>query len=349
MLAPELVASRLGFAPGSEGWRWVAGLAEVGAPPPPLAPVPLTPEEAARRLAMLKVSDIDASDVLATLPSPDRTPEWWWCLEREVHLLAATMGDPDAPRGHWPSFEGQSHGLERRCHLTQVALAVMPFTLGFWSRLGVPEEIAVASLSDVGRHMDIHRRVHGVTGIDAGWWVTLCLRAEIVDLGRLQYARYTLGVGDESPPWYPEPEAIERGPGFLRGDACIGVHIPEGGPLGDDEVEQSLLEAGSFFSRYFPVASRRLATCWSWLLDDQLAEYLPASSNIVKFQRRFELVPGGDDGDENVLRFVFRASHDADLAALPQTSTLERAAVAHIASGRHWMVRTGWLDLPGDL
>jgi hypothetical protein len=346
-LTAELVAERLGFAPGTFKRRHVDELELLGEPPAELCPEPLEPDQAAARLELLGIPEPDANDVLSTLPSPDRSPEWLWCLEREVYRLASTMGDPDAPRGSWPSFEGDAEPLEYRCHFVHVALATLPFTLEYYAKLGVPDEIAIASLADVARHMEIHRRVHRSKGVDAAWWVTLCLRGEIQDLGSLQYNRFTLGVSDESPVWYPPAEAAELGAGFEDGDPCLGIHIPDGTQLGPEWVEESLVRAEGFFREYFPVTTRRLATCVSWLLDDQLAEYLPEQSNIVRFQRRFEIVPGGYEGDRDVMQFVFRVNgRPADLAVLSQRSTLERAAVAHLRAGRHWRVRTGWLDLP---
>jgi hypothetical protein len=81
--------------------------------------------------------------------------------------------------------------------------------------------------------------------------------------------------------------------------------------------------------------------CISWLLDPQLLEYLPATSNIVAFQRMFRIGPTKDDeGDASVRKFVF--GNAAEPAAdLPQGSSLERAAVAHWTAGRHWRVHVG--------
>lgn len=346
-LNAERVAERLGFSAGGFLRRWVEELEALGEPPPELRAAPLERNSAAALLEQLGVGELDAADVLATLPSPDRTPEWWWCLERESYRLTSTMGDPDAPRGSWPSFEGAAHPRDCRCHFVHVALATVPFTLDYYAKLGMTDDVALASLADLARHMAIHRRVYGATGVDAAWWVTLCLRAEIQDLGSLQYNRFALGVGDESPVWFDDETSERLGPGFRTGDPCLGIHIPDGTPLAPERVEASLVAAASHFPRYFPVATRRVATCMSWLLDEQLAEYLPAESNIVRFQRRFEPVPASYNGDSSVLQFVFRVAGDkADLDSLPQNTTLERAAVAHLKSGRHWQMRTGWLDLP---
>jgi hypothetical protein len=112
----------------------------------------------------------------------------------------------------------------------------------------------------------------------------------------------------------------------------------------DDSFER----AKGFFAEFSPLRDqrRRLATCWSWLLDDQLADWLSAESNIMRFQRRFELVPGSVEDDEEMLRFVFRVPEPlACLDSLPQRTALERAAVAHLRAGGHWRLRSGWVDL----
>src|SRR5207237_1385047 len=126
---------------------------------------------------------------------------------------------------------------------------------------------------------------------------------------------------------------------------ALDVHVPATGPMSPQLCEASFTAAKNFFARHFPEADHRFATCTSWLLDEQLAEYLPENSNIVQFQRRFELVPGapvegGPDDDAAVLKFVFHRAptpvRPGDLDGLPQETTLHRAIVAHLRAGRHW-------------
>lgn len=343
-IGPREVCARLGFDDESDAARWVEDLALVG-PLPADFTVGLDEAVAESGIELLALPDEDAAEILRTLPSPDSTPEWWWCLEREVHRLVSHMGESEAPRGLWPSFEGNSWPPEYRCHFLHVALAVIPRTLAWYASVGIPEPVAVGSLSDLRRHTAIHRRVHATTGIDAAWWMTLCLRAEIIDLGRLQYHRFRFGKSEESPLWYPPERQRELGLGFRDGDDSLGIHIPEGPPLTPQTVKESLETAAEFFPRYFPSERRRIATCMSWMLDDQLAEYLAPDSNIILFQRLFELVPGSYEGDGEVRNFVFRVGPRVPVDALPQRTSLERAAVAHWRAGRHFRMRTGWLPL----
>jgi hypothetical protein len=75
-----------------------------------------------------------------------------------------------------------------------------------------------------------------------------------------------------------------------------------------------------------------------------LLEYLPADSNIVRFQRRFQLEPyeepEGLDADVEVLRFAFRTL-TTPLDQLPCRTVLPRAIVDHLRAGRHWYWRRG--------
>ncbi|HEV8064460.1 MAG TPA: acyltransferase domain-containing protein, partial [Acidimicrobiales bacterium] len=266
--------------------HWVRSLADVGPPPFGLALPP--PSQASLWLAELGVERQDAADIVATMPSPGTDRAWWWLLERSVHRLANEMGDPEPWHVSWPDWTAAVAGrtLAQRCYMAHVYLAMLPVTRAWHASRGVPPEVSQSSFADLARHLAIHRRIFASTGIDNAWWLSLSLRGEVYDLGRLQFTYFNFGSGDQTIWWYPPDEAAERGPGFLAGESCIGVHIPDGSPLTPQACDESFRLAAEFMPVHFPPPAgqeRRLATCWSWLLDDQLAAMLPSDSNIVKF------------------------------------------------------------------
>jgi len=178
-----------------------------------------------------------------------------------------------------------------------------------------------------------YRRRNGRPGFNSAFWMAQHFRGGIFLLGRLQFNFWRVVF---HPP---------AGAGFEKDDPCLGVHIPALGPLTPEVCDASFAQARTFFPEHFPERSDKVATCGSWLLDPQLAEYLPEDSNIIRFQRRFTPAPDWfEPGDDDVIRFVFGYLPDS-IDDLPQTTTLERAAVAHIKSGRHWQVRNGWVEL----
>ena len=209
----------------------------------------------------------------------------------------------------WPNVDGYFY--------VRVFLAALPAVQARHAELGIPAAISRATLADLGNKMAIYRRTHGVGGLDRQAWLTRHFRGRLYRLGRLQFDM--VGSGLE-------------------------IHIPEDGPLSPAACDESLAAARPFFAEHFGV-DYRSAGCRSWLLDEQLTEYLPATSNILRFQRRFEPTGQVEDGDHDILEFVFRR-HPADLSELPQRTALQRAIVAHLRSGRHWRITSGTARLP---
>jgi len=263
-------------------------------------------------------------------------------LAQVVAAVEAARGRPTTPLFIWPDLDDE--GPTGRLFYLYVIALCAPGTRTFLASLGAPEDVTASTFASFTRHAAIHRDKWGTAGVDAGWWQLLALRGELLEIGRLQYHYLVTGESTLSPvPWYDDEEARARGPGFRRGDAQIGVHIPGGPGFAPDELDASLERARQILGDVWPTDRRRLATCMSWLLDDRLAEYLTADSNILAFQRRFTMVPGGYDDDADTLEFIFRRP-GASLDDLPQDTTLQRAVVARLSAGLHWRARTGWFD-----
>jgi hypothetical protein len=95
------------------------------------------------------------------------------------------------------------------------------------------------------------------------------------------------------------------------------------------------------------VNQRRLATCQSWLLDAQLTDFLDPASNIVQFQRRFNLLDDWYDNDEETIGFIFQKS-GVGWADLPRDTSLQRGVLDLLERGGHWRARPGWMDFDGN-
>lgn len=339
------VALTLGLGEAERGW--LAELDGLG----PAAVVLPGPAAAAEELAALGCPPEACDDASRTLPDPERDPERWWLLERALARLEMGLGDPEAERGSWPQLP-PSLGLEGSCFYLHLFLAALPAARAWHAGHGVPAEVSAATFADLGRHVAIHRSVSGTTGVDEPWWLTLHLRALIFEIGRLQYVTLRLGGPEAPDPWLDATTAEALGEGFRPGDPALGVHIPAAGPLTPESCGASLARAREVLDVVAPVRTHRVATCESWLLDSQLGALLPPESNILAFQRRFRLVPGGRRGDRSVLTFVFRdeigdfCDEIGDLDRLAQDTTLQRAVVTFLRAGGHFEIRSGWLELP---
>ncbi|MEV0531954.1 acyltransferase domain-containing protein [Kitasatospora sp. NPDC050463] len=251
---------------------------------------------------------------------------------REQSAAVGTVGRPSGFGGGRPvEFEGPGHLL------TLLFVALAPQTRAYHRALGISPAVTRTTLADLGRQLVVSRWRGHPGGLGNPGWLTLHFRGELYQLGRLQFQRKRL-TG-------PDAEAA-AGAGF--GPWCLQLHIPDHcGPLSPEACDRALARARGFFARHFPGEPYPAACAFSWLLDPQLCRYLPADSNIVRFQRRFTpLRPPGEPEDDNPLRYVF-GDAGRPLDSLPRDTPLQRALVDHLRAGGHWYVARGWLSL-GD-
>ncbi|MDP9275836.1 MAG: acyltransferase domain-containing protein [Chloroflexota bacterium] len=276
----------------------------------------------------LAIAPEDRQEILAAWPTPETDWEIWRSLERAYDSLVKDLGGFAPLELPGPSVDSTPLG---RYFFVYVYLAALADARRFHRERHIPDEISWATLADLGRNLKRDRLLLGDGGLRTSGWLTLHFRGALYQLGRLQFNRTNV-------------RAAHVADAFREGDPALGVHIPESGPLTPEACDDSFAQAHHFFARHFPETPTQLAICTSWLLDPQLAEYLAPDSNVIRFQRRFNLVGHGYDGDADVLRFVFhRIAPNID--DLPQRTTLERAIVAHLSAGGHWKNRTGWLTL----
>lgn len=120
-----------------------------------------------------------------------------------------------------------------------------------------------------------------------------------------------------------------------KDDPILEIHIPACGAMDPSSCDESFHLAREFFPRYFPQHPFKAFTCESWLMDSQLAQHLPATSNIVCFLRRFHRHPLARANDHQTLERVF-GSRTVDWKRVPQETTLQRGIVAHVQAGGRW-------------
>lgn len=276
----------------------------------------------------------DAAQELAVVTEGSMNEAIRWLVDHSVAALDAARGSLSQPRLGPPRLPRRLGAIGRYFHVL-VFLASVPAIRRYHKLHSVPDDVSWATLADLGRHIDVHRRISGDGGLQHPGWLELHALGLLYELGRLQFNRDQL----------KEDPASDAAP-FGAGDFVLDIHIPESGPLRRESCTESFNRAGAFFRQHFPDESYQYAMCRSWLLDDQLVDYLPDDSNIVKFQRIFTPLGIRKIADREILYFVFRSEDDAiELDGLPQRTTLERAVVAHLRAGRHWYAASGYVKL----
>lgn len=292
---------------------------------------------AERLLVELGVDDADRADTLRARPDPREHPAHWWILDRiyQDHLAGLGKCLPVAGFDGWPVLPASTGAVGM--HMTVwLFLALIPHVRRHHAERGIPDENVWTELP-LGDPMRAHRAITGVSGLGQfrAWSPAAVLRGAQYRIGHLSFHRGAASLGDG-----------------VCGYA-LGVHIPGDGPLNADACDRSIAAAREFFARHYPEEPIAFFGCHSWLMDPQLAEYLPARSNITRFQRRFRMLPFRPEvdhatADHIILSYVFgKATSEPEIPAtlldeLPQETTLQRAYVTHLRDGRHWNERTGW-------
>ena len=285
-------------------------------------------------LALFAVPPEDLAGVRQAAATAAVEPELADWVGRTAADLTAATGMPSPPPALTARPEGDPDVV---AYLPVLAFAkTLPTTLGWAESRGISPALVAATLRDVGRMLQRNRVWFGQAGLgdELAGWLPRHLIGSLLEIGRLQHERSTLGMRTSA--WL-----LAEGADWSPGELGVNLHIPESGPLDPGAVRESLRAGRTVLRKRFPEHRLRVQYCISWLLDPQLLEYLPATSNIVAFQRMFRIGPAkDDDGDASVRKFVFGNAPEP-AADLPQGSSLERAAVAHWTAGRHWRVHVG--------
>ena len=118
------------------------------------------------------------------------------------------------------------------------------------------------------------------------------------------------------------------------GDPVLGVHIPPGGGLSKELVDESFEKTKEFLAEYFPDFKYKGFVCESWLMDPQLVDMVGEDSNIAKFCKRFKpcCLKSSAMGVFNFVFLKYDVSN-VDFNALPEKTTLERKIKEKYLSG----------------
>jgi hypothetical protein len=297
------------------------------------------PDNAEELMEYCGVAPADRREMLAARPDPNEEPEWWAITSALAAEVRRDLGRAVSSTGFtgWPAVpsDASTTGLFAPAW---ALLANLGAVRELHAQRGVPESVTVATVSALGGVMHTHRQMFGRPGVGLMplWSPPLRFRGADYEIGRHAFTRTELGLGDG-----------------VSGHVLM-IHIPPSGPLVAQESEESVAAAVEYFYRWYPEEPIAALVCHSWLLDPQLAEYLSPDSNIIRFQRRFDLLPHLPpedpwEGDHEVMRLGLHLPApphpltEENLAQVPQETSLQRGFVKHLRAGKHWYLRTGLL------
>lgn len=160
-----------------------------------------------------------------------------------------------------------------------------------YAEKNIPESILIDTLKDLVVWAKTWTCVKGTLHLSELNWLSRHLSMKLFKIGRLQFC---FGKAEEDIPEF----------NVLCGDDVMEIHIQGEGKLDVDECKKSIEEAKKFYKEFFPDFKFDVFTCHSWLIDNDLKEFLNENSNIIKFGDMFYRAKNYDSNA--LLRYVFR-------------------------------------------
>lgn len=173
---------------------------------------------------------------------------------------------------------------------------------------GIEEKIFVDTMKFCTRFLNSYYQTYGEYAFEWAHWFPRQLSLSEFRLGTLEYE-------------YKEE----------NGGKGIWIHIPSDADLSLEAIQQSYLDARSFFQKHFPDWANLDFYCSSWLLSPALKALLDPKSKILGFQKFFEILEE-DPENLSVLRWVFPKQKEVS-EALDEETSLQKKAKAYLLSG----------------
>ena len=158
---------------------------------------------------------------------------------------------------------------------------------------GIAKQILFDTLKDLVRWTKVWSDIKGELYLGELKWLSLIMKMELFRIGELEFiAKKSTCACQEL--------------GLMSGDNTVEVHIPEKVDLSPEAVKRSFKLADDFYAKYFPEYKYSHYTCFSWLLDEGLSNFLGSESNIVQFRKMFTLVQSDRQESDLALQFIFK-------------------------------------------
>ena len=215
--------------------------------------------------------------------------------------------------------------------------AFLPTVYDRYQEKKISDEIFYDTMSDIKIWIDDHKARTNEDGLFELHWIMHHMNLSIFRVGRLQYQKCI---------WYFKPTKDKNGVKIRFGEKFLNMHIPRGEKLDYEACKESVQMAKKFFAEKFPEFPNNKYMCYSWLLFPGNHDFMPADSNILKFQSMYDVVMSKEEPQPAYLWLYGVKLKNADLMKnkketgsygfidqLPQNSSLQRSTIEYIKNG----------------
>ncbi len=193
-----------------------------------------------------------------------------------------------------------------------------------YKELQISEKIYIDTMKCFTRFAKECKKKNGAYFFDRGWWTYRQISMKLFRIGALEY------------------ELCQKEQGLM-----ISMHIPSDTIFGTLQVDNSLKEAKEFLHQFYPLYDNAIFYCDSWLLSPALKSLLSEDSNILNFQKRFQITKVYEEAND-FLEWLFQCPEDVAYEQLPEHTSLQRKAKQWVLDGKKIGVAYGTLNVITD-
>lgn len=188
---------------------------------------------------------------------------------------------------------------------------------------GVSEQVFWDTFCDLRYKVIECKDVQGVWGNFVAFWYPIFYTCDIVKLGRLEYEDIV----------YQGQPYEKNGVSLKPGDQVRNIHIPSSGEPFDAAARlESYKKAYEFYKPQLN-GGPLVCVCHSWLLYQPYADILSPTSNIVDFQKDFDILYSEDTEEFGDCWRLYGADYQKPVAEYPENTSMQRAVKKHLLNG----------------
>lgn len=166
--------------------------------------------------------------------------------------------------------------------------------------LNIPDTIFINTLKALSRFLYEQKEISGTYRFSTGWWAYRHLNLTLFRIEELEFELTT-----------------------YRDKKVISIHIPTDVTFSPKNVDEAIEKAKIFIKKFFPEYENKAFICSSWLLAPELKKFLKENSNILEFQKRFNILETKESSE--FLEYLYKVDPTTtDFEKLPENTTLQR-------------------------
>ena len=214
------------------------------------------------------------------------------------------------------------------------------YTKDLYRKENLSDEIYIDNMKDLDIWAKKYEKENGVKGLykEHFEWVNNILEMKVIKLGRLQF-EIMEKTDDDLQNILKKNCPIEN---FNKNFLFINVHIREGEKLEFKACEKSYKMAENFYKSKGYSFSKIVFVCYSWLLNPDLKILLPENSNIIRFQKKYNIFFSNENEEKpQIIERIFEKT-EKDIENWEQNTILQKKLKEAWLKGQRFPMTKGY-------